>query len=183
MKKLLLIVALWGLGTPAVWGEESRQEPEVIYLSPYHGLLVDPGLKLSKLGALGTGEMPSCPPAPVCPPTPACPEAPACESAPVAEAEPARQAKPLPPTVTVLTTSELSKKDIYQAEQWLRIMNGFWAMQDYPMLRYYCQKTVEFYPGTSYAAKAEKYLEKMGKPAVVRTRKFIDDNPGLFPFF
>ena len=80
--------------------------------------------------------------------------------------------------------AEIEKRDLYQAEQWLRIMRSLWEVEDYPLLTDYCWKTIKFYPGTSYARQAEKFLKKIEKPEANRKRKFIQENPGLvFPVY
>ncbi|MBI4365822.1 MAG: hypothetical protein HY543_03285 [Deltaproteobacteria bacterium] len=76
---------------------------------------------------------------------------------------------------------ELSKKDQFQAGQWIRIIRGLWLTGDYVLMREYCLKTVLFYPGTMYAAEAQAFLEKSASPRKNRRRKFIRDNPGLIP--
>ena len=89
-------------------------------------------------------------------------------------------AEPGAPTLGAPAVSGLSRVDEYQAEQWLRLMKSLWQVGDYPTMKYYARKIVEYYPGTSYAAKAEMLLVKSEKPS--NMKKFIQANPGLFPY-
>lgn len=75
----------------------------------------------------------------------------------------------------------LSKKDVFQAEQWIGFARSLWGAGDYPMVDYYCRMIVFYYPETRYAREAEKYLGKMEKPSANRRREFIRNNPGLLP--
>lgn len=77
--------------------------------------------------------------------------------------------------------TELSPIDTFQAEQWLRTARALWAVGEYPTLREYCKKIVEYYPETYYAMVAEKLLMKSKKPFNNRGREFIRSNPGLLP--
>lgn len=73
----------------------------------------------------------------------------------------------------------LSKKDVFQAEQWLKLALGFWQVDDYPMAHHYCQMLVAAYPETHYATQANKLLNKMSNPKANKRRKFWHSNPGL----
>jgi hypothetical protein len=75
---------------------------------------------------------------------------------------------------------ELDKKDVFQAEQWMKTIKVFWEVGDYPALRYYCQKTIEFYPETFYAKEAKKYLRKTKNPKANRRRENFRNDPALF---
>lgn len=77
--------------------------------------------------------------------------------------------------------TELSPTDTFQAEQWLRTARALWEVGDYPTLRLYCNRIVEYYPETYYAMVAEKLLIKSRKPPNNRSREYIRNNPGLFP--
>lgn len=74
----------------------------------------------------------------------------------------------------------LSKKDLLQAEHWLRSARAYWEFGDYAALRRYCRMIVEYYPETLYAREAERLLKKSGEPKRNRRREFFRDNPGLF---
>lgn len=77
--------------------------------------------------------------------------------------------------------TELSSKDTFQAEQWLRTARALWEVGEYATLRQYCNRIVEYYPETYYAMVAEKLLIKSRKPPNNRGREYIRNNPGLFP--
>ena len=77
---------------------------------------------------------------------------------------------------------DLSKADVFQAEQWVRNVRAFWGTGDYPTAEYYCRLIVAVYPETSYAREAEKFLEKMANPKANRRREYIRKNPGIFPY-
>lgn len=78
------------------------------------------------------------------------------------------------------SAAELDKKDVFQAELWMRTIRTLWGIGDYPTLRYYCHKTIELYPETIYAEEAEKYLHKTENPKKNRLRELIRNDPGLF---
>lgn len=78
------------------------------------------------------------------------------------------------------SAGELDKKDLFQAEQWMKTIKVLWEVGDYPTLRYYCQKTIEFYPDTVYSQEAEKYLKKTKGPKTNRRREFFRNDPAFF---
>ncbi len=78
------------------------------------------------------------------------------------------------------SAGELDKKDVFQAEQWMKTIKVLWEVGDYPALRYYCQKTIDFYPGTTYAQEAEKYLKKTENPRTNRRRESYRNDPAIF---
>ena len=78
------------------------------------------------------------------------------------------------------SATELDKKNMFQAELWMKNIKALWGVGDYSTLRYYCRKTVEFYPETYYAEEAEKYLKKTENPKKNRRREFMRNDPGLF---
>ncbi len=81
-----------------------------------------------------------------------------------------------------VSAAELDKKDVFQAESWMKTIRILWKVGDYPTLRNYCHRTVEFYPGTAYAKEAEKYLKKTENPRINHDREFIRNDPGLGVF-
>lgn len=76
---------------------------------------------------------------------------------------------------------DLSRKDSFQAEQWIALSRNLWEVGDYVTLRYYCRMIIDYYPETIYAEEAQKFLTKTQKPPKNRSREYIRHNPGLFP--
>lgn len=76
---------------------------------------------------------------------------------------------------------DLSRKDIFQAEQWVALARDFLEVGDYQSMRYYCRMIVDFYPQTIYAEEAQKYLKKTDIPKRNRIREYMRHNPGMFP--
>ncbi|MFH0799985.1 MAG: hypothetical protein V2A66_07395 [Pseudomonadota bacterium] len=77
------------------------------------------------------------------------------------------------------SAQELSNVDRVQAEWWMTTIRVLWKVGDYPTLRYYCQKVVQYYPETDYAVEAQKYLTKSEKPKKNKRRERIRNDPAL----
>lgn len=76
---------------------------------------------------------------------------------------------------------DLSRRDMFQAEQWIALSRNLWEVGDYQTLRYYCRLIIDFYPETIYSEEAQKYLKKTDIPKKNRAREYIRHNPGMFP--
>lgn len=76
---------------------------------------------------------------------------------------------------------DLSRRDLFQAEQWIALSRNLWEVGDYQTLRYYCRLIIDFYPETIYAEEAQKYMKKTEIPKKNRVREYLRHNPGMFP--
>lgn len=77
-------------------------------------------------------------------------------------------------------TARLSKKDRFQAGQWLKLALQLEMVGEYTTSWDYCRKISTYYPDTLYSEEAELLMEAIGDPARNRRRDFYRDNPALF---
>lgn len=77
-------------------------------------------------------------------------------------------------------TIAMTKKDRFQADQWLRLGRIFVSVGDYVTAWRYCEYILEYYPDTLYAKEAMVIEDAIADPKKNRNREFIRNNPGLF---
>ena len=77
------------------------------------------------------------------------------------------------------SAADMSQTDIYQAELWIKNVRDLYIVGDYPTLWYFCQKILQFYPETSYAAEAQEFVKKTAKLKKNRTREKLRNDPSL----
>ncbi len=73
----------------------------------------------------------------------------------------------------------LSKKDVFQAELWIKTARGAWLTGDYSMAQHFSEKIVNTYPGTQYSNEASQLLTEIESPKKNKKREFRRNNPGL----
>lgn len=77
-------------------------------------------------------------------------------------------------------TISMTKKDRFQAGQWLRLALTMTSVGDYVTAWRYCEYILEYYSDTLYAKEAMKVEDKIANYKRNKRREYMRDNPGFF---